>query len=203
MDRQSTAVGVIPHQHEHNPSGLGVVQALPFVLTSTYCETVFNITNWNLQCCEKVSDPFLIPPLFVTLTCFWKLWFNFTWQPGLITARPVESINHLDETEPVRQSVVCRLKDLKTQHSVLPSKETKEQMRNKGGKVLPSPLKATVSVIIHRLRKPATVVNLEWLAYKNHSICNSSRRPQKSPEHHLKNCGHHLPQSEMLWHDLK
>ncbi len=87
-------------------------------------------------------------------------------QPGLITARPVESRNHLNRTCLTKWSM------LKEQHIMLRSKQIQEQMRNKivdmyqSGKGYKAISKAfglqqtTVRAIIHKWRKLGTVVNL-------------------------------------------
>ncbi len=105
-----------------------------------------------------------------------KNWFNHiileTWgkfyqpNPSPITARPVESKNHLNWTGLTKWSM------LKEQHIMLRSKEIQEQMRNKivdmyqsgkGYKAISKALglqRTTVRAIIHKWRKLGTVVNL-------------------------------------------
>ncbi len=91
--------------------------------------------------------------------------FHYT-HPGLITARPVDSRNHLNRTCLTKWSM------LKEQHIILRSKEIQEQMRNKivdmyqSGKGYKANSKAlglqrtTVRAIIHKWRKLGTAVNL-------------------------------------------
>ncbi len=86
--------------------------------------------------------------------------------PGLITARPVESRNHLNKTCLTKWSM------LKEQHIMLQSKEIQEQMRktkwlaNQSGKSYKAISKVlglqwtTVRAIINKWRKLRTVVNL-------------------------------------------
>ncbi len=86
--------------------------------------------------------------------------------PGLITARPAESRNHLNRTCLTKWSV------LKEQHIMPQSKEIQEQMRKKvvdmyqsgkGYKAISRALglqRTTVRAIIHKWRKLVTVVNL-------------------------------------------
>ncbi len=83
--------------------------------------------------------------------------------PSLITARPVESRNHLNRTCLTKWSM------LKEQHTMLRSKEIQEQMRNKlvdmyqsgkGYKAISKALglqRTTVRAIIHKWRKFGTV----------------------------------------------
>ncbi len=86
--------------------------------------------------------------------------------PGLITARPIESRNHLNKTCLTKWSM------LKEQHIMLQSKEIQEQMRktkwlaNQSGKSYKAISKVlglqwtTVRGIINKWRKLRTVVNL-------------------------------------------
>ncbi len=86
--------------------------------------------------------------------------------PSLITARPVESRNHLNRTCLTKWSM------LKEQHIMPRSKEIQEQMRNKivdmyqsgkGYKAISKALglqRTMVRAIIHKWRKLGTVVNL-------------------------------------------
>ncbi len=86
--------------------------------------------------------------------------------PGLITARPVDSRNHLNRT------CLTKWTMLKEQHIMPRSKEIQEQMRNKivdmyqsgkGYKAISKALglqRTTVRAIIHKWRKLGTVVNL-------------------------------------------
>ncbi len=99
-----------------------------------------------------------------------ELWFNHiileSRVKSLITARPVESRNHLNRTFLTKWSM------LKEQHIMPQSKEIQEQMRNKiadiyqsgkGYKAISKALvlqRTTVRAIIHKWRKHGTVLNL-------------------------------------------
>ncbi len=126
---------------------------------------------------------------------------------SLATPRPdychtcSQSRNHLNRTWLTKWS---RPKDPQKLHIMLRSKEIQEQMRKKvieiyqsgkGYKAISKALglqRTTVRAIIHKWRKHGTVVNLPRITPRCSD--DSSKRSQKTPQQHLKNCRPHLPQ---------
>ncbi len=118
-----------------------------------------------------------------------------------------QSRNHLNRTCLTKWS---RPKDPQKLHIMLRYKEIQEQMRKKvieiyqsgkGYKAISKALglqRTTVRAIIHKRRKHGTVVKLPRSGrptkLPQERSDDSSKRSQKTPQQHLKNCRPHLPQ---------